>query len=188
MQGIQHTTKRSLFSRLLIIEAIMNFLFIVVTVVLVLLIIYITKNRCNNENFNLLGELAPYQKQLYVCLDECNRSKPTDHLANQGNMNCSMYCYSMIGEMARKGIPPDRMPPMRTSESECKRKCDLPGYSHRARQQCIDSCFGETEVAKYCKEQLCPYTDKNHRVCMRDCILNNSVNNVSNSFTWQTHN
>lgn len=168
----------------------MNFLFIVVAAVLVLLIIYIVKNRCNtsNENFNMLGELAPYQKQLYVCLDECNRSKPTDHLANQGNMYCSMYCYSMIGEMARKGIPPEAIPPMRTSESECKKRCNLPGYSHRARQQCIDSCFGEMEVAKYCKEQLCPYTDRNHDSCMRDCILNNSVSNVSNSWTWQTHN
>lgn len=137
----------------------------------------------NVETFNILGALAPYRKKLATCLKECNRQNPDARLLQSGNFNCSLYCESVLTDMARRGVPPEHVK-IDTSSKVCQNQCSSP---HKIEEdKCISTCECHHNVLKWCDNQ-CLYSTLNKEDCMKQCsdVYLTNCNQVS--WDWRNH-
>lgn len=161
-------------------------LFVVVVVVILVIILISTLGSSKTERFGtVLGQLGPYAKQMNHCLNECERSDPSNRLSDRGNMYCGLYCDSVISKMANSGVHPETYP-IDDNMTICTEQCNTPGSTHEEKRKCISMCHGQREVAQWCKELWCPYSLWPHKDCMAQCISTWNVNNNQNSWTWKT--
>ena len=157
---------------------------VIIGVMLVLLV-----PRClstSQENYGtVLGQLAPYREQINECVKQCERSDPLNRLLPQGNVNCGVYCESLMTEMANRGFAPDTYP-IETNLSRCEKQCVGNEHTtHEEKRKCISVCHGQREVGQWCKETLCPYSRWPEEKCMEICIATNNVNNINGSWVWE---
>jgi hypothetical protein len=154
---------------------------ILIIAIVVVIIAYIHKGR---EKYGTpLGQLAPYRKFIAECVNECNREDPNKRLLASGNWNCGKYCESMATELSRQGIPPSSIK-IHNSLEHCQKQCEDPSKSKYEIQNCKSMCFGQNEVAKWCKELYCPYSLLDEGECMRQCFAVNTTNNNQLAWTW----
>lgn len=132
-----------------------------------------------------LGQLAPYNALINECIDECNREDPNRRLGEAGNWNCGVYCESMATSLANAGIPPESLS-YSNSMTKCEKQCEK-GKTKLERRKCKSMCFGQNEVAKWCKELYCPYSLFPHDDCMQQCISVHNTNNNQTGWSWQIH-
>jgi hypothetical protein len=163
-----------------------NPLLIFVVIVAFILIFLCLWPHNKSENFGqVLGALAPYREQIGECIAECDREDPSRRLLAPGNWNCGTYCESVFTKLAEKGVDP-KLIKIKNSFTTCEKQCEN-APSENSRRKCISMCFGQNEVAKWCKELWCPYTDIDNSECMRDCVRINTTNNNQLAWTWMAH-
>lgn len=156
-------------------------------IILVVLIVVVVKKK--REGYGtVLGQLAPYQKHLSECINQCNREDPNRRLLAGSNINCGVYCESVVTEMAQRGIPPESIEIV-NEESVCKKQCsgNLPSGrtpTKQERDKCESMCQGQQNVAKYCSELWCPYSVFPRDECMKMCFDTATTNNNQVSWKW----
>lgn len=163
-------------------------LFLVILVILILGIMW-SSDGATSENYgSVLGQLAPYQKQLNMCLNQCNRSDPNKRLLAQANINCGRYCEYIMTEMAQNGIPPETLP-ITDNLKICQAQCNIPLESGRKpteseKRKCVSMCYGQRQVSQWCKELWCPYSLDDEDSCMNHCFATQNVNNNQVAWKW----
>ncbi len=172
-------------------------LVLIVVIILTLLVVLGCLNNGKESFGQVMGALGQYQKPMYECISECERQDPSRRLLKNSNWNCGEYCASIFTEIARQGIPPESLK-IRNTETDCEKQCsdysELPSPLGRwftptydDKRKCISMCQCEEEVAKFCKEQNCPWTSVDEDVCMEDCIATQMVNCNQVSWNWKQH-
>jgi len=158
--------------------------FVIVIVLFLTLIVVSTYMYYKTEKFNILGALAPYKKQLVQCIRECNREDPDTRLLQSGNFNCSVYCESVLTDMARRGVPPENVKILTTSD-KCEKQCSGK-YPNVEKNKCIGVCKCHNNVYKWCNNQ-CRYSTSPKHECMKDCGDVYLTNCNQTSWDWRTH-
>ena len=163
---------------------------ILLLVVFGIIIISLSMGCCGNspssgsgEKYGgVLGQLADYQPELNECLNRCSRNDPSDRLSAHSNFNCSAYCNSVMTDKARRGVPPRKTIP--NNLEKCTRQCNTPKASENEKRKCISMCYGQNEVADWCKSLWCPYSLDYDDVCMKRCTSTWNTNNNQVSWKW----
>ena len=162
----------------------MNNTQLLILVLVILAVLMVCYNRQSSEGYGVpLGQLAPYRKQYGQCLDQCNREDPGRRLLPQTNVNCDLYCNSVLTDAAERGIPPSSFQ-FSDSTSQCKKSCADPSATENEKRKCISMCFGRNEVSKWCKELWCPYSTLPEGECIKQCTLTNLANTDQVAWTW----
>lgn len=141
----------------------------VVFVILVVAVLLL----CGKPEGFILGSAAPYKTQYNECLNQCVRSDPNKRFLSQANVNCGRYCDSVISDMARLGVPPSDTN-ISNSMTKCEKQC---GGDTPEQRKCLKMCYGQNEVAQWCKELWCPYSLSPNDKCMRRCFSTWTANN-----------
>jgi len=157
----------------------MLFLVIVIVVIIVVLLIF----QKPKEGFgNVLGAVGPYQELLVNCLNQCDEEDPSNRLLPQTNVTCNAYCDFIVSDMAKKGIPPSDFKLVNFSLNDCEAKCATSNDAER--MKCLGLCYSEHDVAKWCKEMECPYSNFDEDTCMKMCISSKNADNVNTRWNW----
>ena len=123
------------------------------TIILLYFGIAFTKmKKANRESFKVLGTLAPYAKQYYRCLSECEKQDPSKRLIpNRGSLMCEEYCNSVLTEASRQPANgADNV--FSTAIDESFNIC---GEGRRA-ERCQDIMSTSKEIDEYCQRE-CEY-------------------------------
>ena len=151
-----------------------------------MIVILFFLSRPRKEGFGtILGAAGPYQAQYSQCINQCNRSDPSNHLLKGANINCGVYCDAVISKLAEKGIPAELVP-LSDNQSICEKQCANPTgeFTHDEVRSCVSMCTGQRNVMQYCKEIECPYSIINEDECISQCVRTKTTNNNQNDWHW----
>lgn len=156
---------------------------VLVVVCVAMLVLLVVWNRRKSEKFGILGAAAPYQAQLSQCITQCNRSDPNNRLMPQNNLYCEDYCNDVVSSFAESGIPAKNIP-ISDNYTLCESQCNTPDSTPEQRKKCISMCYGQNQVAQWCKELWCPYSLWDDDQCMDLCFRTWNTNNNQVSWEW----
>jgi len=156
-----------------------------VLLIIIILIVCVCRASKKESYGTPLGQLAPYRAFYNECINQCERQDPNRRFLAPGNINCGIYCESVMTDLAQRGVPPESLS-FSNSMTDCEKQC-AHGKTKNERDNCKSVCFGQNEVAKWCKELYCPYSMFPHDDCMDQCIAVNTTNNNQVAWTWQIH-
>lgn len=111
-------------------------------------------------------------------------------ILDDGTYSCDYVVNSLSSVLEKKF-------PIKDTLRDCHRFCDnairnagidpkesSDSYDENYRT-CMKGCYGKVEVAKYCKEQVCPRSSINGEDCMKLCFNRINTNNASDiAWTW----
>lgn len=157
----------------------LSYVFVIIGVVILLWILCKRKS----EDFGLLGAAAPYQAQLSQCITQCNRSDPGNRFMSQNNLFCEDYCNDIISKFSESGINPKSIP-LKDNYTICEEQCNVEGSTPDEKKKCVSMCYGQNNIAQWCKELWCPYSLWDGDKCMDMCFRTWNTNNNQVSWEW----
>lgn len=156
-------------------------LFLVLIIAIVIVVIFLLRSQ--KEGFgNVIGAAAPYQELLVNCLNQCDEEDPSNRLLPQANITCDAYCDFIVSDMAKKGIPPEDFKLVNFSLNDCETRCA--SSNNDERMKCLGLCYSEHEVAKWCKEMQCPFSNFDEDDCMKMCVSSKNADNINMRWNW----
>lgn len=153
---------------------------IIAVLVFVVIIVYFTSSGSSQqkEEFgDLLGALAPYQKQMVQALNNSNRQAVDRRLQPMNNWNAGEYIQSTFTQMRRDGVPPEEP---RTDLKDCEKQCSGTN-DPLSRDKCVSMCNCHANVSRFCETQ-CQYSLLPEDDCRISCELRKRVN--CNNTSW----
>jgi len=126
------------------------------------------------ENFQILGALAPVQKDLARCLSKCEKQNPSNRLGD-ANLPCDRYCYERYSSIGKC----ECNSPKKVTKSNCSDLC-------RGDLGCSTMCSCIQEVIDWCANMWCPSSKLGSEECIRQCVNANAVKCSSGrSWNWK---
>ena len=147
-------------------------------------VLYQGSNR--NEDFKVLGSLAPQKRMYWQCLSDCERGDPSLQLTKtKGSMSCQEYCDSTITDIVRRGGPsypkdePVATVPIVTKIDQAYALC---GEGTKG-AYCRKNFSSDREIDQKCR-QNCAYSTLPADMCMKQCSDVLAVNK-SSGWSWK---